>query len=93
MRLIAGLSEITGKVVIPAHVQRVTDAPLIGLVVRSDVSELPLVAHRVLLLVQGAMDISMEPLDEECQKILEQTFLTRLIAKVYFLRIVSNIYR
>ena len=73
MRLMVGLSEIVGDVVIPAPVQRVTDAPLIGLAVRSDVSEQPLAAHRVLLLVQGTKETDMEPLDEK-KKMSEQTF-------------------
>jgi hypothetical protein len=52
MRAVAGLTEITGDLVIPSPVERVIDAPMIGLAVRSD-KRPPLAVHRVLFLVQG----------------------------------------
>ena len=68
MKASLGLSEITGDVVMAALAERLQDAPLVGLALRSDhvgfVS-----AHRVLLLVQGSCKSELEPLGDGSQSL------------------------
>ena len=74
MKASLGLSEITGDVVMAAPAERLQDAPLVGLALRSDhvgfVS-----AHRVLLLVQGTCKSELEPLGDGSQSLTAQSFL------------------
>jgi hypothetical protein len=73
MRAAVGLTEIVGGLVIPAPVDRVVDAPMVGLAVRSDFSG-SLGAHRVLLLVQGTCESTVDPVGESTVSLHEQSY-------------------
>ena len=73
MRLSVGLSEITGDVVLPAPADRVYDARLLGLAVRSDHHGL-IGAHRVFLLIQGTTATELKPLVEVSVALTDQSF-------------------
>ena len=72
MRLTLGLSDIVGDVVLAAPADRVGDAPLVGLAARSD-DDMPIGAHRILLLVQGTGDSKLEPLGDQGQSLTAQS--------------------
>ena len=72
MRAAVGLTEIIGDLVIPAPVERVNDAPMIGLAVRSD-KRPPLAVHRVLLLVQGTCKSVLDACGD-AKRIEDETF-------------------
>ena len=67
------MSEISGDFVILAPVDRVTDAPMLGLAVRSDLAGL-LGAYHVLLLVQGTRNSSLDPVEESGLGLQEQSY-------------------
>mgnify|MGYP000028518462 FL=1 len=61
MAMALGLTEILGDIVIPAPIERIDDMPMVGLAVRSDQRE-PIGAHRVLILVQGTGQSTLDGL-------------------------------
>ncbi len=61
MGMALGLTEILGDIVIPAPIERIDDMPMVGLAVRSDQRE-PIGAHRVLILVQGTGQSTLDGL-------------------------------
>jgi hypothetical protein len=63
MRLALGLADLDGDVVQACPVERVGDASMLGLAVRSDVKGW-ISAHRVLLLVQGTCESQLDPVGE-----------------------------
>ena len=73
LRAAAGLTEIVGDLVIPAPVDRVADAPMVGLAVRSDFGG-SLGAHRVLLLVEGTRESTLDPVGESAASLQEQSY-------------------
>ena len=72
MRLSLGLSNVADGAVLAAPVDRLLDAPLLGLAARRDTGA-PLGAHRVLLLVEGTEDTECDPIDPSLPA-NEQTF-------------------
>ena len=73
MRTVLGLADVTGDVVVAAPVDRVKDAPLLGLAVRSD-AKCFIAAHRVLLLVKGTSQSELRQLGSEGQFLATQSF-------------------
>ena len=73
MRTALGLADVTGDVLVAAPVDRVKDAPLLGLVVRSDAKGF-IAAHRVLLLVKGTTQSELRQLGIEGQSLATQSF-------------------
>jgi hypothetical protein len=73
MRLTLGLSEIAGDIVLAAPAERVEDAPMLGLAVRSDVQGM-ISAHRVLLLVQGTTPSKLDAIGGADQSLTAQSY-------------------
>jgi hypothetical protein len=72
MRLALGLSDLDGEVVQACPVERVGDAPMLGLAVRSDLKGW-ISAHRVLLLVQGTCESQLDAVGE-AKGLTEQSY-------------------
>ena len=72
MRSALGLSDLDGDVVQACPVERVGDASMLGLAVRSDVKGW-ISAHRVLLLVQGTSGSQLDPVGED-KGVKEQSY-------------------
>jgi hypothetical protein len=72
MRLALGLSDLDGEVVQACPVERVGDAPMLGLAVRSDLKGW-ISAHRVLLLVQGTCESQLDAVGE-AKGVTEQSY-------------------
>ena len=73
MRLALGLSDLDGEVVQACPVERVGDAPMLGLAVRSDHKGW-ISAHRVLLLVQGTCESQLDAVGEAKGGVTEQSY-------------------
>lgn len=73
MRVALGLADVTGDVVVAAPVDRVKDAPLLGLAVRSNAKGF-IAAHRVLLLVKGTSQSVLRQIGIEGQSLATQSF-------------------
>jgi len=73
MKATLGLADIVGDIAIAAPVDRVLDAPLLGLAVRSDTKGM-VAAHRVILLVKGTCLSQLRPLGAEGQSLTTQSF-------------------
>jgi len=73
MRATLGLSDIGGDVVQAAPAERLEDAPMLGLAVRSDKGGM-ISAHRVLLLVQGTGASTLDTVGGVDQSLTDQTF-------------------
>ena len=72
MRLALGLADLDGDVVQACPVERVGDASMLGLAVRSDVKGW-ISAHRVLLLVQGTCESQLDAVGE-AKGLTEQSY-------------------
>jgi hypothetical protein len=66
MRLSLGLSNVAEDAVLAVPVNRLLDAPMIGLAAERDTGG-PLQAHRVLLLVEGTDETKCDPIDGDNQ--------------------------
>jgi hypothetical protein len=73
LRAAVGLTEIVGDLVIPAPVDRVLEVPMLGLAVRSDISG-ELGAHRVLLLVEGTRESTLDQVGDSAASLQEQSY-------------------
>ena len=62
MRLSLGLSTVAEDAVLSVPVDRLLDAPLVGLAAKRDTNG-PLHAHRVLLLAEGTEETNCDPID------------------------------
>jgi hypothetical protein len=62
MRLSLGLSNVAEDAVLAVPVNRLLDAPMVGLAAKRDTGG-PLQAHRVLLLVEGTEETKCDPID------------------------------
>jgi hypothetical protein len=74
MRATLGLADITGDVVQAAPAARLIDCPIQGFAVEADSHQGSISTHRVLLLVKGTQQSTLEPLVPDCQSLTAGSF-------------------